>query len=419
MSLRTGLRTSQAQVFRLGHLISVLQMSAAELDGHLAESARDNPFLVVRSRGPARYGMISPTDVLESMAAEAATSLQGDVLRQLAGPISRGGRLARVILALVEELEPSGWLARPLGELARELGLAEPVVAAALGFVQRQVEPAGLFARDLRECLSLQLQERDALTGPMRQVLAHLAALEAGGIAALVRASGLTREAAQGCLAALRRLDPKPGARFATDPALMRAPDVTVERRAGGWAIRLNARLDCELAEIEVPGRAATPEMQAALAQARNLRQALALRRSAMEQIVQAIVEAQEPFFLDGPEAMAPLTMTEVSEATGFHLSTVSRVLDGLLIEWRGGVIAARELCARRSALACQNGPAKPRVVSRIRALLREEDPAAPLSDRRLSELLGKEGLPVSRRVVTKYRQEIGAAPASVRGDRG
>lgn len=417
MSFRTQLRTRQAQVFRFGHLVSVLQMSAAELDEHLAETAQDNPFLVLRSRRSGGRSLVSTTEIIETVASDQATSLQDHVLRQLAGPISRGGELARIIIALVEELEPSGWLGRPLAQLAAQLGLAETVIEAALSFVQRQIEPAGLFARDLSECLRLQLQERDQLDDPMRCILDHLPALEKGGVDGLARASGLPRQQVRDCLATIRRLDPKPGARFETDPTLMRAPDVTVERGETGWSIRLNASLECNLDRFKRAGRSSN-DMQAALAQARNLKQALVMRRSAMQQIMRAIVARQEAFFLDGHEAIKPLTMTEIATATGFHLSTVSRVLDGLLIEWRGGIIAARDLCARRSALACQNGPAKPRVVSRIRALLRDEDPLAPLSDRRLSELLVQEGIAVSRRVVTKYRQEIGAAPATSRVER-
>ena len=151
MSFRTQLRTRQAQVFRFGHLVSVLQMSAAELDEHLAETAQDNPFLVLRSRRSGGRSLVSTTEILETVASDQATSLQDHVLRQLAGPISRGGELARIIIALVEELEPSGWLGRPLAQLAAQLGLAETVIEAALSFVQRQIEPAGLFARDLSE----------------------------------------------------------------------------------------------------------------------------------------------------------------------------------------------------------------------------------------------------------------------------
>ena len=416
MTFRTQLRTSQAQVFRLGHLISVLQMSAEELDGHLAETAQENPCLLVRPRSSARPGTISTTDILETTAADEATSLPEHVLKQLAGPLSRGGDLARVIIALIEELEPSGWLGRPLDQLAAQLGLGEVAVEAALSFVQRRVEPAGLFARDLRECLRLQLEDREELSDQMQRVLDHLPALERGGLNALVRATGLPPDEVQDCLATIRSLDPKPGARLQSDPTLSRTPDVTVTRTEAGWSIRLNSSLDCDLASFDQQGRSANHEFQAALSQARNLKQALTMRLSAMEQIMNAMVRLQEGFFLEGREALKPLTMSEIAEATGFHLSTVSRVLDGLLIEWRGGVIAARELCPR-AAMTCQNGPAKPKVVSRIQALLRDEDPSAPLSDRRLSELLVREGIPVSRRVVTKYRQELGAAPASIRRD--
>lgn len=415
MTLRANFRTSQAQVFKLGNVISVLQMSVTELDDHIAETAQQNPFLQVRQRRSSAHGTASTTDVLETTAADDASNLYDHVLRQLAGPVARGGVLARIIIALVEDLEPTGWLGRGPDLIARDLGIPESVLNAALAFVQQRVEPAGLFARNLTECLRLQLVDRDLWSGPMERVLDKLDTFENAGLDGLIAGTGLAHAQVETCLDAIRRLDPKPGARFQFDHTLMRDPDVTVERAGDGWEIRLKYDPGSDLVLRGPQSCAASSDMRAALASAKSLKQALEMRRSALERIMRFIVSWQEAFLLEGPEKLKPLTMSQIAQATGFHLSTVSRVLNGLLVQCPNGIIAARDLCPKRCTIDAKNGSAKPRVISRIRALLQAEDRAAPLSDPRLADLLRQEGLQVSRRVVTKYRQEIGLSSAACR----
>lgn len=409
--MRPGLhlRARQSQVFRLGQVVSLLQMSAAELDAHLAEAARDNPMLLLRPRRPS--GM-SATDVLEMTAVAETGSLYEHVFAALSGLIAEGGMMARVITALIEELEPSGWLGRSPAEIAAGLSLSPDLIEAALRLVQRRVEPAGLFARDLQDCLRLQLEDRGQIGPEMALVLAHLPVLERGGVQALVAATGLEAGEVQTCLSVIRRLDPKPGSRFASDPTLMREPDVRVTPAGEGWEIEFLSALQGGLAVARLP-RGSGPESREALARARALKQALEIRRSALRQVVGEIVARQGCFFREGPSALAPMTMSEIAGKTGFHLSTVSRVLNGLLIEGPNGITAARRLFGgTASASASQS---KPQVQARIRALLAGEDPRKPVSDRHLTALLQAEGIAISRRVVSNYRQEIGILPAARR----
>lgn len=126
MSFRTQLRTRQAQVFRFGHLVSVLQMSAAELDEHLAETAQDNPFLVLRSRRSGGRSLVSTTEILETVASDQATSLQDHVLRQLAGPISRGGNWRGSSSRWSKSLSPAAGLAARWRSWPRSLAWPKP-----------------------------------------------------------------------------------------------------------------------------------------------------------------------------------------------------------------------------------------------------------------------------------------------------
>ncbi|QEW20997.1 RNA polymerase sigma-54 factor 2 [Marinibacterium anthonyi] len=402
------LQPRQAQVFRLGQVVGILQMTEAELDAHLGEAARDNPMLTLQWRPLAGAG-----DMIEMLAVAEVNSLHAHVMQELAGLRAQGGLIERLIMALIEELEPSGRLGRSVAEIAMALDVAEELVGTALTLVQKRVEPAGLFARTLGECLRLQVEDREEMTPEMDLVLSHLPVLERGGVGGLAQATGLCEAAVAGCLAAIRRLDPKPGARFAADPTLMRDPDVILRPDGTGWEIDLGTRLRAEAGIARLPGGARSPETREALARARALKQALEIRRSALEQVVRVLVSRQDGFFRDGVQALEPLSMAEIAQETGFHPSTVSRVMNGLLIEGPNGVVAARSLISGTAGAGSAH--ARPRVMARIRALLALEDPGAPLSDRKLVALLEAEGIRVSRRVVSKYRHEIGAATATRR----
>uniref|UniRef100_UPI002B26D6AC RNA polymerase factor sigma-54 n=1 Tax=Leisingera sp. TaxID=1879318 RepID=UPI002B26D6AC len=410
MGLGFHLRASQAQVFKLGQVVGVLQMSSGDLEEHLAETAQENPMLILRPRLGTGS---SATDVLEMTSVEEASSLYDHVFRELAGLMAQGGMLEKLVTLLIEELEPSGWLGCPLDEIAGALGITGEVAERALRLIQKRIEPTGLFARNLEECLRLQLEDQEAMTGSMCLVLDHLGVLESGGTGELVKKTGLDETEVAHCLAMIRGLNPKPGSAFVFDPTLLREPDVTVTSAGDGWEIEFRSALQPDVTISPVPRGAQNPAMQEALAKARALKQALELRRSALKQVVGVLVQRQDAFFRTGPEALHPMTMSEISRETGFHLSTVSRVLNGLLIEGPNGIIAARALCA--GACSIQNGHSKPKVQARIRSLLAAEDPRKPFSDRQLTVMLEAEGIGVSRRVVAKYRQENGLAPAAKR----
>ncbi|MBF9035868.1 RNA polymerase subunit sigma-54 [Rhodobacterales bacterium HKCCE2091] len=411
MKLGLNTRTRQAQVFKLGQVIGVLQMSAAELDEHLAEQAQDNPFLAVARRPWAGRAAACATDLLETMAGDDCPGLHEHVMRELAGLILQGGLVERLVLGLVAELEPSGWLARPVVEIADDLGVSEEVLEIALALVQKRVSPTGLFARSLADCLRLQLVENGQLCDRMALVLDHLPALS-GGSAVLAAATGLDEDEIARCLGVLKRLNPKPGSDFSRDLALMREPDVRVIPTDDGCEIEFsNDRLDA-IAIRDIPG-AESAESREAICRAKSLKRALDLRRSAVEKVVRALVERQRDYFRVGDRALAPLSLSDLAAETGFHLSTVSRVLAGLLIEGPGGIVTARALCP--GAACTGSGPSKPQVVAWIRSLIGAEDADCPLSDARLAERLATEGVRVSRRVVSKYREELGIPAAPLR----
>ena len=419
MSLAPRLNLRSSQVFRLGQVTTVLQMTAEQLEDHLLQTARDNPFLRVRQRRSTVLRAGNLHDFLDSGVAAAPTGLYEHVLRELAGLIAHGGAMERLVIALIEALEPTGWLGSALDEIAAQLQLDPDLVEQGLRLVQRRVAPTGLFARDLRECLHLQLEEQDLLTADFRAILDHLDLLETGGPEALAAATGMSVDHVTRHLAILRRLDPKPGTRFATDPTLMREPDLRVEPRGEGWVAILTSSAEARVTLQPATAAKGSAEMRQALAQARALKAAIDLRQSALQKIMQVLLEVQGDFFRHGPQALRPLTLSAIARQSGFHLSTVSRVLNGLLIEGPGGIIPARALCPHSAATTAGDGPSKPRVMSCLRKAIATENPGKPLSDQQLSDLLMAEGLAVSRRVIARYRQELGFSGAAQRRRRG
>lgn len=414
MNLALGHVTRQSQSFVLHQSMKLLRLSAAELTELLAETAQVNPHLVLH-RPRRRFLMgVGSTDILEQTAAAEAESLVAHVQSELSGLLSRGGMLARVITCLMEELEPSGWIPADLGVIAHRLGIEEKLVEATLKLVQARVSPTGLFARDLRECLRLQLAEQGEVSATMDAILAHLPLLEKAGTEALARAVDLPPDEVSMCLSRIRQLNPKPGAGFGDDPAMTRAPDARVTWEGEAWKVRYNRETEPSVEIAPIAGAGVNAALSEALKQARGLKWALELRRSATRQVIGALVSRQTAYLRHGPGALRPLIMAELASETGFHTSTVSRVLNGYLLETPQGVVEAKVLCPG-SVSRLGGAHSKAQVVARIRALIAAEDPEAPLSDVSLAGMLKAGGIAVSRRVAANYRHQCGFPRAALR----
>lgn len=417
MALTLSLETAQKHSFALLQSMALMRMTTQELTEFLLETAQRNPLLIVRRPRRRIFIRNSSTDALEATAQQVQPGLHAHVIGQLSRFLDQGDLLQTAVVALVEELAETGWLGAPLDQIAARVKIPEDQMLAVLRAVQRRVEPTGLFAQDLRDCLSLQLEDRGELSPAMLLVLAHLGALEQGDIGALVRCTGLSREDVADCVARLRSLDPKPGARFEDDPALMREPDGRVLRDGAGWRVEFDRAIQPEVELATMHGPVRGGDMIEAQKQARALKHAIELRQSAMQQVIATLVARQQGFFAGGFQALVPMTMAEIATATGFHPSTVGRVLNGYLLDTPHGIIAARDLLSG-AAGRNEGAPSRRQVVGEIHKLLLAEDPGTPLSDGRLADMLGASGMSVSRRLVAKYRQQAGFGPASERRHR-
>ena len=311
--------------------------------------------------------------------------------------------------ALLMALEPSGWLGESVAQIAEAMGVPIARVEDVLSQVQG-AEPTGLFARSLAECLLLQARERGLLTPAFQRLLDHLPMLAAGKLDDLADLCGCDLEALQGMVRALRQLNPKPGAAFCDAPVPALPPDLVLERDGEGWLVTLNAATTPSLhlsADGGPPG---------ARREAKTLIQAIERRNATVLSIAAEIVQRQDAH-LRGLGAIAVLTINDLAAATGFHRSTVSRVTAALVMKIPRRTLRLRDLmCAAAPQTRHLEDPQSVRaVLDRMKALVAEEDPASPLTDAAIAEILLPEGAALARRTVAKYRSLAGIPARSAR----
>jgi RNA polymerase sigma-54 factor len=325
---------------------------------------------------------------------------------------------------LIDGLNDAGYLAIELPAVAEQLGAPLALVERVLGVLQT-CDPVGVFARDVKECLALQLRERDRLDPMMQRLLDHLELLAVHDMTALARAVGGDREDLADMLAELRQLDPKPGRAFEAGPVEAVVPDVFVrEANGGGWAIELNAETLPRVlvnrtyyATVSRKARDTTEKsfLTDCLQTANWLAKSLDQRAQTILKVAAEIVKQQDGFLVHGVTHLKPMTLRIVAEAIDMHESTVSRVTSNKYIATPRGLFEMKYFFT--TALASSDGGSDHSAESvrhRIRQLVDAEAPASILSDDTIAEMLQKEqGIEVARRTVAKYREGMNI-PSSV-----
>ncbi|MBO6718055.1 MAG: RNA polymerase factor sigma-54 [Rhizobiaceae bacterium] len=358
---------------------------------------------------------------IDAMAA-APTSL-GDLLAEqiafsFVDPTDR-----QIAALLADAVDEAGYLDTDTAELAERLGVEAPDIERVLATCQT-FEPAGVFARDLAECLSLQLKARDRLDPAMQALLAHLELLAKRDFVALSKICGVERDDLVDMLAEIRLLDPKPGLAYSTGPSDPIVPDVTVSTGPdGGWAVELNAdTLPKVLVDnayyAEVSGVAKDSkdrEFLAGCLQSANwLTRSLDQRARTILKVATEIVRQQDAFLVNGIRHLKPLNLKMVADAIGMHESTVSRVTANKYMLTPRGVFELRYFFTAAIASA-EGGEAHSAesVRDRIRELIDAEKPVDVLSDDAIVDILRKNGVDIARRTVAKYREGM-SIPSSV-----
>ena len=342
-----------------------------------------------------------------------ATSLAEHLLAQLRGATGPQAVLAQII---VQQLDPNGYLGTPLADIAGDSRANLREVERALKLVQ-DLDPPGVGARNLSECLALQAKAADRYDPAMARLIDNLDLLAKGRMNDLRRICGVDDEDLADMVQELRAYDPKPGSRFASEVADQAAPDVFVRRTRVGYAVELNGaalprllinRRYYQELRSGPQDKSSKAWLSECLASANWLVRALDQRARTIVKVVSEIVKFQQGFFDRGPEALKPLTLRQVAEAIEMHESTVSRVTSNKYLLCERGMFELKYFFS--SGVASSDGEGDGASAEAVKTAIRDiiEREVEVLSDDAIAALLKQRGFDCARRTVVKYRESMG-----------
>ncbi|MFO1372174.1 MAG: RNA polymerase factor sigma-54 [Candidatus Competibacteraceae bacterium] len=335
-----------------------------------------------------------------------------------------------IATAIIDAIDESGYLTLPLEEICQDLHAEFAVTVRDVESVLKQIQhfdPQGVGARSPAECLLLQLEALPAdtlwLAEARRLVEQHLSLLAERDFSGLMRRLKVSREALQAIIALIQSLDPHPGARISDVAPQYVVPDVLVYRHNGKWRIELNAE---STPKLRINARYAALARQAGnigdsaylknhLQEARWFLKSLQNRNETLLKVATCIVERQRDFLECGDEHMRPLILRDIAEALDMHESTISRVTTQKYMHTPRGIYELKYFFSSHVGTSDGGECSSVAIRAMIRKLIQAENPNKPLSDSKIAELLGVEGIQVARRTVAKYREAMSISSSSDR----
>ncbi|WP_444900050.1 RNA polymerase factor sigma-54 [Microbulbifer sp. VAAC004] len=327
---------------------------------------------------------------------------------------------------LIDGIAPSGLLGTSVQEVATSLSIDEDEVLAVLKAIQ-QFDPAGCGARDLKECLQLQLQQLPPNTPWLSQaqniIEKHLDLLGKRDFRQLSRRTRLTEAQLGEAIRLIQTLNPSPGESYGGQEPDYVIPDIVVSRKTLRWHVELNAEIT---PKIRINDHYASLVKRADnsrdnnflrdhLQEARWFMKSLQSRHETLLKVANCIVEKQQGFFEEGPEAMRPMVLADVAESIGMHESTISRVTTQKYMLTPRGVFELKYFFSSHVSTDSGEDASSTAIRALIRKLIDAETPRKPLSDNKITLELDKQGIKVARRTVAKYRESMGIPSSSER----
>jgi RNA polymerase sigma-54 factor len=411
-----------------------LEEQYVELDGHTAAGEqRDEPEVEIadeswgeQTSGPSDLPWSGDDDRSGDFSDQHGQTLQEQLIEQLelANLSAVDMAIARVI---TDAINDDGYLKDDLEDvrlsLLPEIEATAADVERVLAAVQ-SLEPAGVAARNLGECIALQLRQLHPDTRSrdlaIRVALGHLDLVAGQQLALLRRQLRCSESDLEMALALVRSCHPRPGAAVNPSQAEYVIPDVFVRRTDHGWVVEINQatvpRVRVNQSYANLISRAPDHAMlRTQLQEARWLMRSLEIRNETLIKVARCIVQRQTSFFELGEEAMEPLILKDVAEAVEMHESTISRVTTAKYMHTPRGVFEFRYFFSSHVAAADGTEMSSTAIRAKIKKLISQENPDNPCSDSKLAEILSQEGIPVARRTVAKYREGMQIAPSNER----
>lgn len=351
------------------------------------------------------------------------TSLQEDLLEQMRfSDLDTDLRpIAEMIIGNIDE---SGYLKASVDELAFSTNVPAEKIQAVLALIQG-FDPPGVAARDLRECLLLQLQrlgKKDSLE--YRIIQDHMAELARHRFPEIARALNVTLPEVQRAARRISHLDPRPGRAITPEPEVYIVPEVFVTKSGDDYVVSVNndylPRLRISNQYKDLMAQAESSEevrdyIRSKIQAGKFLIKSINQRQQTLLNIGKEIVKRQREFMEKGVSALKPMTMAQVAEAVGVHETTVSRAVSGKYMDTPQGIFELRYFFT--SGLQTTNGAnvSNTTVKDKIAAIFKDENPKHPISDEEVVRLLKEQGIVIARRTVAKYRSELGILPSNLR----
>lgn len=393
LALTTGMQQS----------LQILRMGNRDVTSLLRDEAERNPFLHLSGRRSVSSGDIDAETV-------AGGGSLGEHLAHQIGLLFHDPLDRAIALHFASMLEPTGWFVHPLVELADELAISLPKAKAMLARLQ-EMEPAGLFATSLRECLELQAGETSALDPALATVLAHLDLLNQRNAGSAFAALGLSQADLDQALRRIRGFDPKPGLRFAHDVTRILTPDLKVTFDNDEWRVAVNdaalPAIRVDSSPLQISGRQNHKALKELVRRARDLDRMVKRRKETLLLVGAAAIARQHAFLRDGRVAMLPMSLGDLAEDTGLHISTISRAVSSTLIETPKGTLPLRAFFTRSVDVGDGGVVAQGSLSALIDRIIAEENPRAPLTDQQIAETMWGLGLSITRRTVTNHRRAL------------
>ncbi|MDC3096017.1 RNA polymerase factor sigma-54 [Alphaproteobacteria bacterium] len=319
-------------------------------------------------------------------------------------------------ISLIDYLHPSGWLVHPVEEIAEELNRPVNYINEIIKNLQ-SLEPIGIFARSLSECLKIQLQEKGILNNEYQILIDNLTLITKGKIKTLIKMCEIENNKIIHMLNIIKTLNPKPAENYNNEPLRISEPDIIVTKTNKGWKIDLNKstlptiKLDedyiTEISNLNL-GEDDNNFTTNKIGEAKWLQKAVDQRNKTILKVSSVILQKQMGFFKHGFSHMKPLILKDVADAIGMHESTVSRVTNSKLILTEWGLFSLKEFFSASIPSSEESDKhAASAVREALKKLISSEVSNKPLSDEKIADVLSDQGIDVARRTVAKYRDML------------